>query len=128
MVDMATPATAIKSMCAGGAGADEIENLDDHYRRIFLDARSRWDGNKPMQDSFTEWASNEAAHERRFSPQRFFEVRRWQDHVDDSGERETINNTHIPLFTRFLLEQHPDLKHWCELRRSHWDTLFAGGD
>lgn len=128
MAGKATPATAINSKYASGAGADEKDNLDDHYRRIYLDALSRWDGDKPLQDAFTEWAQNEAAHERRFSPQRFFEVRRWQDHVTDSGERETINNTHIPLFTRFLLEQCPDLKCWCELRRSHWDALFAGGD
>lgn len=102
----------------------EAENLDEHHTRIFNDALARWKDGSDMSESFKSWAMSEAAHERKFSPQRFFEVRRWQDHVTDTGEREHINNTHIPLFTRFLLEECPELQPWCELRKSSWDRLF----
>ena len=125
MSNKRTPATADNFGELRGAGA-EVDNLDDHNIAILNRAVARWQNSSDMRESFEAWALEEAAHQRKFSPQRFFEVRRWQEHVDDSGEREAIDNSHVPLFTRFLLLEHPDLRQWCELRRSHWDALFAG--
>lgn len=105
------------------ATGHEADTLDPHSTRIFNDALVRWK-ESDMPESFRSWALNEAAHERKFSPQRYFEVRRWQDHITATGEREHINNSHIPLFARFLLEECPELRPWCELRKSNWDKLF----
>lgn len=102
----------------------EDSTLTEYHSRIFAEAETRWKDNGPLRESFTAWAENEAENGRRFSPQRFFEVRRWQDHVDDKGKPERIDNTHIPIFTRFMLAEHPELREWCELRRSRFDAMF----
>ena len=75
-------------------------------------------------------ALHEAEQGRRVSMRFFAETARKFDSVDDAGEPFEVNNSHVAIFARMLVAEHPELRPFIELRRSVWDSLFtelAGG-
>lgn len=125
MDDTRTPATAdnFGEMC--GAGAAEAIDLTEHDTTLLNRAREWRRANTRLWHDLEAWALNEAAHERRFGVQDFIESVRWHDHVNDLGEAVKVDNSYAPLFARFLVAEHPELRQWVELRRSRWDAVLG---
>lgn len=69
-------------------------------------------------------AVKEARAERRFSPRYLAESLRSKDFVSADGSSSTVSNNLTPSLARHLVEQHPEVKPWMELRRSRCDDAF----
>lgn len=69
-------------------------------------------------------AVKEARAERRFSPRYLAESLRSKDFVSVDGSSSTINNNLTPALARILIEQHPEVKPWLELRKSKCSPAF----
>lgn len=69
-------------------------------------------------------AVKEARAERRFSPRYLAESLRSKDFVSVDGSASTINNNLTPSLARHLIDQHPEVAPWLELRKSKCDSAF----
>lgn len=124
MTNRATPATAIKSVCVGGAGA-EVENLTEHDKAVLRRAQEWVRLNPTLWATFEAWALDEVRHERKFGLQDFVETIRWRDYSNALGEPVKINNSFCPIFARFLVAEHPEARPFVELRHSRWDSVLG---
>lgn len=69
-------------------------------------------------------ALKEARAGRRFSPRYLAESLRAKDFVSADGSTSTINNNLTPALARHLIEQHPEVAPWIELRKSKCGPAF----
>lgn len=69
-------------------------------------------------------AVKEARAERRFSPRYLAESLRSKDFVSVDGKATSVSNNLTPALARHLIDQHPEVKPWIELRKSKCGPAF----
>ena len=72
----------------------------------------------------TETALHEAACKRHFSMQWIVEQIRRKDYVTRAGEPCKVQNSFVPVFTRIMCKQHPEIRPYLEMRKSQFDGLI----
>lgn len=69
-------------------------------------------------------ALKEARAGRRFSPRYLAESLRSKDFVSIDGSTSAVNNNITAALARHLIEQHPEVSPWIELRKSKCSPAF----
>lgn len=80
--------------------------------------------NPDIWERFTTYALNEAAHQRRVSIKWLLEDARKFDRVDSAGDPVKVNNSFAPFFARRLIDEHPEIRPYVEIRKSILDRLL----
>lgn len=110
----------------GGGGDTKTGNKD--CTNTINAARDWVRLNPELWAELNAWAVGEAKAERKFSIMEYMQSIRWHDRVNAEGYGVKVNNDHAPIFARWIVNAHPIVRPYIELRKSKYDTeLLAVG-
>lgn len=125
-----------RAEAVGGEQRGQEDHPSRAARRVYRNAASKeinvlhgareWVKLNPkIWQKWTGAALDAARHERRVSIGLLMEQTRSCDHVNGNGDLTLINNDYSPIFARLMVEEHPELKPFIELRKSRFDKYFS---